>query len=105
MTTSTNLLDNIPHMHTLLYEYFYLIPVVILIPYVVYQRFFSSLAGIPGPFLASLTPWWLVRTIRQHNFHREIQRLHEKYGPIVRIRPNEVSVSDLSAIRKVYSTH
>lgn len=38
------------------------------------------------------------------NFHEKIVDLHEEYGPIVRIAPNEVIISDKSAIREIYST-
>jgi hypothetical protein len=34
--------------------------------------------------------------------HEVQRRLHERYGPIIRIGPDEVSTSELSAIPKIY---
>jgi hypothetical protein len=36
------------------------------------------------------------------DMHDVQRRLHEQYGPIIRIAPNEVSTTDLSAIPKIY---
>ena len=72
--------------------------------YVVYQRFFSPLAGIPGPFSASLSRWWLVKKTRGGQMHRDMIMLHDHYGPLVRIAPDEVSVVDPTAIKKIYGT-
>ncbi|KAI2477912.1 CypX Cytochrome P450 [Pyrenophora tritici-repentis] len=33
------------------------------------------------------------------------RRLHQRYGPIVRIAPNEIAVADPEAIRTIYSSH
>ncbi|KAL1599628.1 hypothetical protein SLS60_007431 [Paraconiothyrium brasiliense] len=92
----------IPHIHTLLYSYFPIFPLTLLICYVLYQRFISPLAPIPGPFLASLSSWWYVRATRTHTWNRLIIRLHSKYGPLIRIAPNEISVSTPKAVRQIY---
>lgn len=34
--------------------------------------------------------------------HRQLINLHEQYGPLVRTGPNEVSVADPAAIKKIY---
>jgi hypothetical protein len=70
--------------------------------YILYQRFFSRLATIPGPAGASWSKWWLIKTTRKGDFHRQIVRLHATYGPLVRTGPNEVSVADPAAIKKIY---
>jgi benzoate 4-monooxygenase len=72
--------------------------------YVVYQRFFSPLARVPGPFWASLTPFWKLTSFKRGDFHETILTLHRRYGPIVRIAPTEVIISDRSAIREIYNT-
>jgi hypothetical protein len=72
--------------------------------YIVYQRFFAPLAKVRGPFWASLSPAWKLVQLTRGNFHETIVDLHEEYGPIVRIAPNEVIISDKSAIREIYST-
>ncbi len=35
--------------------------------------------------------------------HRTMIRVHKRYGNLVRIGPNEVSVVDLSAVKKIYA--
>lgn len=37
--------------------------------------------------------------------HRTMISLHKKHGKLVRTGPNEVSISDLTAIRKIYGKH
>lgn len=77
---------------------------VSLLGYVLYQRCFSPLAKVDGPFWASISPLWKLHSFSKGNFHATIFDLHQKYGPIVRIAPTEVIVSDKTAIREVYST-
>lgn len=89
-------------LHTVLFQYSYLLPIAFLLSYTLYQRFFSPLSRIPGPFLASLTRWYLVYQTRANHYNRTAQHLHAKYGPVVRIAPDEVSVADPEAIRKIY---
>lgn len=76
-----------------------------LVAYVVYQQFFSPLAKIRGPFAASLTPIWKILALRKGNWHETILELHERYGNVVRIAPDEVIVSDPSAVRDIYVSH
>ncbi|PYH91815.1 cytochrome P450 family protein [Aspergillus ellipticus CBS 707.79] len=70
--------------------------------YVIYQCFLSPLAKIPGPFWAKLTYWYQVYYAIQGNSHRDFVTLHEKYGPVVRVGPNDVSVADPVAFREIY---
>lgn len=68
-----------------------------------YQAFFTPLAKVPGPFLAKFTRGWQIWRYYQGNWHKDIEWLHEKYGPVVRIAPNEVSFVDHGALRTLYS--
>ncbi|OAP60194.1 hypothetical protein AYL99_05196 [Fonsecaea erecta] len=70
--------------------------------YIVYHLFLSPLASIPGPFLARFTNLWWLRVVLRRNVHLETIELHKKYGPLVRIGPNEVSVADLEAFKIIY---
>ena len=70
----------------------------------VYRRFFHPLAKYPGPFLASITRWWMVREVLSGEHDKHIRALHKKYGNIVRIAPNEVAIADPQAIKVIYST-
>ena len=62
----------------------------------------SSLKDIPGPFWTRFTSLWYLNKVRHGNFEHENIRLHQKYGSIVRIAPNQYSISDHSAIKTVY---
>jgi hypothetical protein len=78
---------------------------VALVSYIIYQRFYHPLAAVPGPFLASITRLWLVYQSRTLQRHRIEMALHEKYGKIVRISPNELCISDLSYVKAIYGAN
>lgn len=84
---------NLLFENTLLRQYWHLLPFAALLLYVVYIRFLSPLAGVPGPFPASLSRLWLAQQSWKGNMHRTTMTLHEKYGPVVRIGPNEVGLA------------
>jgi len=70
--------------------------------YLVRVHYRSGLRNIPGPDLASfsdLDRLWSVATGLSMRYHI---RLHEQYGPLVRIGPKHVSFSDASLIPQVY---
>ncbi|EIW78240.1 cytochrome P450 monooxygenase [Coniophora puteana RWD-64-598 SS2] len=59
--------------------------------------------SIPGPFLAKFSNAWLG-WVSAHGHRSEIvHELHKKYGPVVRIAPNHVSVADPEALQVVYA--
>ncbi|KAL4954660.1 amino acid permease-domain-containing protein [Aspergillus filifer] len=62
----------------------------------------SPLSSIPGPELFALTKWRLALEDYRGTRTRSMQTLHEKYGAVVRIGPNEVSFNSLSALRTLY---
>ncbi|KAK2754602.1 benzoate 4-monooxygenase cytochrome [Colletotrichum kahawae] len=62
----------------------------------------SPLRHVPGPKLFALTKWRLAYEDWRGTRTRTIHRLHQKYGPAVRIGPGEVSFNSLSALRAIY---
>ncbi|KAK0726559.1 cytochrome P450 [Apiosordaria backusii] len=68
-----------------------------------YKRYASPLRKYPGPFFASITRLWKVKSVASGRTHLEHIDLHRKYGPVVRIAPNEVSVSSPEAARTLLS--
>jgi hypothetical protein len=72
--------------------------------WLVYAVTLHPLATVPGPFWASTSRLWYMYRIYVGDMHNVQRRLHEQYGPIVRIAPNEVSTTELSAIPKIYRT-
>ncbi|TFK34043.1 cytochrome P450 [Crucibulum laeve] len=61
------------------------------------------LAGYPGPVPAKISKWWVAWWITKGDRHLVLQKLHEQYGPWLRIGPNELSVNLPSAVRPIYS--
>lgn len=71
--------------------------------YVVYERLvLSPLSKVPGPSLAAATRLVLM----YHEFTRTrktwIHELHLRYGPVVRIAPDEVSFASWDAVKEIY---
>jgi hypothetical protein len=83
-------------------EYYYLILLLPLLAWVIYYRFLTPLAKIPGPFSASLSRLWLMRNSVRGDMHQTYINLHRQYGPVVRTGPTEVSIADPAAIKPIY---
>ncbi|KAF9882853.1 hypothetical protein FE257_004939, partial [Aspergillus nanangensis] len=62
--------------------------------WVVYAHTLHPYARYPGPFLASFSRSWVVMEVVRGRAHKTQAALHKKHGPIVRICPNEVVISD-----------
>lgn len=74
----------------------------ILTTQLVLTRYSKGLRHVPGPFVASFSNFWKLRAVWNTNMHRENIRVHEDYGPIVRIGPNHVSANDPESVRAIY---
>ena len=57
----------------------------------IYRRYFHPLAKIPGPFLPAVTK--IYQSVFNCRYYLEIERLHQIYGPVVRITPDEVHIA------------
>ncbi|KAF5572842.1 cytochrome P450 monooxygenase [Fusarium pseudoanthophilum] len=70
--------------------------------YIIYYRYLHPLAKYPGPPLASLTNLW--KTYHLWNLHlpHTLVRLHEQYGDVVRVGPNDLSFRDPNAVNTIY---
>lgn len=77
---------------------------IVILLYFLYQRLSSPISKLPGPWYTEFTS--LV--IKYHEFSASrrvfIHQLHQQYGTIVRIAPNEVSFASLDAIREIYAS-
>lgn len=67
-----------------------------------HAAFYSRLRKIKGPRLAAVTNLWRLAKLSQGDAPTLFRQLHNKYGKIVRIGPNHVSIADPEAIKKVY---
>lgn len=59
----------------------------------IWTFFASPLRALPGPWAGRLSRLWYFRRVRVGHFHHENIALHEKYGPVVRVAPDYVSIS------------
>ncbi|KAI2066237.1 hypothetical protein LOZ39_006495 [Ophidiomyces ophidiicola] len=75
-----------------LVTYFYIAP---------YLRLWY-LRDIPSPFPASISNLWLLYQARKGTRYLAVNDAHKKYGTLVRIQPNHVSVADADAITAIY---
>ncbi|KAL8777965.1 MAG: hypothetical protein Q9213_007631 [Squamulea squamosa] len=73
------------------------------VTYIFQQTLFSSLKSIPGPFLAKFSGLWQLYIYHQGKQAHVLRRLHNRYGPVVRIGPKHVSLNQPSLIKTVYS--
>lgn len=58
---------------------------------------------VPGPLLARISHLYRFLRVLKGTWHRDLISLHEIYGPIVWVAPNEVSVSDPKYKDVIYS--
>lgn len=68
----------------------------------VYRIWFHPLARVPGPFAAKFTHMWQTVKSFQGTWYHDILAVHEKYGPVVRISPDEISFVDGDAMKRLY---
>ncbi|KAF2027534.1 cytochrome P450 [Setomelanomma holmii] len=63
------------------------------------------LSRFPGPKLAAATylPEFYHDVVRFGCYTKEIRKMHERYGPIVRINPNELHCADISFADEIYA--
>jgi benzoate 4-monooxygenase len=61
-----------------------------------------SIQDIPAPFPAQFTNLWLMLQCRRGKRYLAVDQAHKRYGKLVRIQPNHVSVADDSAIPVIY---
>ena len=73
-----------------------------LLCWVIYSTFFHKLSSVPGPIAARYTELWRTRRYFLGKWHEDIVELHRRYGPVVRIAPNEVAFVDKKAMIQLY---
>ncbi|CAA9961297.1 Benzoate 4-monooxygenase cytochrome P450 [Pyrenophora teres f. maculata] len=72
----------------------------------IYNLYFHPLAKFPGPrwVAASYLAEFYYDIVRGGQYFKKIIEMHEKYGPIVRITPHELSLNDPFFYDKVFSS-
>ncbi|KAL0958927.1 hypothetical protein HGRIS_014243 [Hohenbuehelia grisea] len=73
--------------------------------FAVWRLFLHPLRSFKGPALAKLTTWYQAYhdIVKHGNLLRQVTALHEIYGPVVRIGPNELSFNDPKAYADIYA--
>lgn len=73
----------------------------------IYRLYFHPLASIPGPKWAALTSMYgaYYDLPIETSYTRKIIELHDQYGPVVRILPNQVHVLDMKSYDEVFKTN
>ncbi|OJJ58310.1 hypothetical protein ASPSYDRAFT_32364 [Aspergillus sydowii CBS 593.65] len=69
---------------------------------IVYYRFFHPLSAFPGPFWASVTRLWIAWHNVQETELAVVYEATKKYGPVVRVTPTLLLVSDPAKLPEIY---
>jgi cytochrome P450 len=67
-----------------------------------YRVLRHPLSHIPGPLLPKITSLWLYYHAFVGGEATVIHKLHARYGPLVRVSPNEIDISDADAVGPIY---
>ncbi|KIW08466.1 uncharacterized protein PV09_01369 [Verruconis gallopava] len=70
---------------------------------VLYNAFLHPLRGFPGPKLAGATGLYLGFYKFHGETHVVVKRLHDEYGPVVRVGPNQLSFIEETAWKDIYA--
>ncbi|KAI9367409.1 putative cytochrome P450 [Aspergillus egyptiacus] len=71
---------------------------------VIYRLYLHPLARFPGRKIAAATGWYEFyhEVIRGGMYVHEVKKMHEEYGPIIRINPHEIVINDGDFYNTVY---
>lgn len=70
--------------------------------YCLRNRYQRSLNTIPGPIIRSFSSIPRIISVRNGSSHLDDLELHAKYGSVVRIAPNTLSISDPTVMNDIY---
>lgn len=82
-------------------SWFWLISLIAIVRLLCF-RYHHSLHKYNGPYLASYTNLWRLYNAYRNRYEEPLVKIHEKYGPIVRLGPNVLSFGQPQAIRDIY---
>lgn len=68
----------------------------------IYNVYFHPLASFPGPLLWRGSNIPKIISQVQGTVHYRMLEFHQRYGPVVRLAPNELTYTTASAIKEIY---
>ncbi|OJJ63817.1 hypothetical protein ASPSYDRAFT_38478 [Aspergillus sydowii CBS 593.65] len=73
---------------------------------IIYRLYFSPLSKFPGSKFAAATGWYefYFDYWKSGKYIFEIERMHQVYGPIIRVNPDELSIHDPDFYNEIYVT-
>ncbi|KAJ1747983.1 hypothetical protein LPJ79_004873 [Coemansia sp. RSA 1821] len=71
----------------------------------IYRAYATPLRHVPGPFVNKFTNLPLRFQVFRGKYHTYTISLHAKYGQVVRVGYNKVSVSNVSELKRILATH
>lgn len=80
------------------------IGLIVLLGYFLCSGLLSPLSKVPGPWYTKFTSFWIKYQEFNANRRVSVHLLHQKYGPVARLGPNEVSFTSLDAIKEIYAS-
>ncbi|KAL6856416.1 cytochrome P450 [Trichoderma novae-zelandiae] len=83
---------------------FVLVPAATFVLWHVVAYLTSPLRKYPGPLLAAYTNFYRMYYAYRGNMHLISKKLHDKYGPVVRMGPNYLDVDYSSLIKTCFDT-
>ncbi|OJD34914.1 cytochrome p450 oxidoreductase [Diplodia corticola] len=69
---------------------------------IVYYRFLHPLAKFPGNFWGSVTRLWITYHNVKEDECQTFRELHKEHGPVIRITPTMLLVSDATKLPEIY---
>ncbi|OQD63156.1 hypothetical protein PENPOL_c010G08693 [Penicillium polonicum] len=69
---------------------------------VVYRCIFHPLRNIPGPLGCRISSSWFTTHLVKQDAFRQLEKLHSRYGPFLRIGSNDISVAHPKAVQAIY---
>lgn len=67
-----------------------------------YRLFITPLNAFPGPLLARISNFWFSSQLGKKDAYKKVTELHDKYGDIVRVGSNDLSIIHPNAVNAIY---
>ncbi|KAI0098886.1 cytochrome P450 [Nemania sp. FL0031] len=71
---------------------------------VVFRIFFHPLHKFSGPLGCKISSAWFATYIRKQDAFRQLHKLHQKYGNILQIGSNDLSIAHPQAVQAIYGS-